>query len=781
MGKSRLGHGFSTFRFGVSTTAIARNAPCPCGSGKRFKDCHGTTRSAPATPATPDSLLRDAQVAFAATRYNDALELLRRATDLDGARADLLRERARVESTLGDANAAATCRKALDREPADIRAWTLLGEILRSSAPDEAERAWRRALELGPRDAEALFHLGNRLRERGEVDAAADHYQRALESAPHHAAVLNNLGLALEARADYERAEACYRDVLARKPRHADALANLANLLKTRKRYREAVLAYEQALAVRRDFPAAFWISRGVALGELGAYADAEASFREAARIDPDHVPTQIDLGSMCVVQDKFVEAEAPFARALELDPSNAYAATMRVYARLQRCDWDGIDASFAALAAAVDDDAPRAAYNAVPFPLLAMPLGPAIELRAASRWARQIAPSAKIEQERSNAARARSTRLRVGFVSSDLRDHPVAHLLAECWERIDRARIETFAYSLVPEDASPFGQRVARAFEHFVDVSGEAVEGMARRIGEDGIEVLIDLNGYTTHARSELFALKAAPVQVSWLGYLGTLGAPWYDYVLTDRFAAPPELQRYFTERFLYLPECYCPSDTRRPIAPVTPTRSECGLPERGLVLCCFSHVYKILPEVFGVWMRLLAQVPGSVLWLSPANATACTNLRREAAARGIAPERLVFAPRVALPEHLARHAHADLFLDTTPYNAGTTANDALFMGVPLVTCAGETLASRVAGSQLTAIGLPELITTRLADYEALALKLARDPTLLASYRARLASNRPSMPLFDMARFTRALDDLLHAAWENRASAMASRPSASV
>jgi predicted O-linked N-acetylglucosamine transferase (SPINDLY family) len=312
---------------------------------------------------------------------------------------------------------------------------------------------------------------------------------------------------------------------------------------------------------------------------------------------------------------------------------------------------------------------------------------------------------------------------------------------------------------------------RIERAFSQFVDVSGEAVEATVRRIAADGIEVLIDLNGYTTHARSELFALKPAPVQIHWLGYLGTLGAPWYDFVLTDRFAAPPELQRFFSERFLYLPDCYCPSDTRRAVAAAAPSRGECGLPEGALVFCCFNQAYKILPEMFAVWMRLLEQVAQSVLWLAPANATARQNLQREAARRGIAPERLVFAPRLELERHLARHVHADLFLDTTPYNAGTTANDALFMGVPVLTCAGQTLASRVAGSQLRAIGLPELVTTDLAGYEALALALARDPVRRAQLRARLQANRDTMPLFDMARFARALDDLLQAAWENHHS----------
>jgi predicted O-linked N-acetylglucosamine transferase (SPINDLY family) len=279
---------------------------------------------------------------------------------------------------------------------------------------------------------------------------------------------------------------------------------------------------------------------------------------------------------------------------------------------------------------------------------------------------------------------------------------------------------------------------------------------------------LLIDLNGYTTHAKSELFALRPAPVQLSWLGYLGTLGAPWYDYVITDRFVTPPATQVFFSERFAYLPECYCPSDTKRPVAVPAPDRAACRLPETGFVFCCFNNSYKILPAMFDVWMRLLRAVPGSVLWLAPGSKTAAANLRREAAARSVDPVRLVLAPRVDLPEHLARHSHADLFLDTMPYNAGATANDALFMGVPVLTCVGETMASRVAASQLNAIGLPELVTTGLADYEALALTLAGEPSLLQGYRARLSANRATHPLFDMARFTQALDDLLLAAWES-------------
>jgi protein O-GlcNAc transferase len=754
----------------MSTTAVARNAPCPCGSGKRFKDCHGGLAEPMAAPVTAEELLRLAQVRFALNEPTAALELLEQASALAPERADLLRERARVQWTLARIDAEPTCRAALALDPADVVAWNLLGEILSKTDASGAESAWREALKTDERNPETLFHLGNRLRERGEYEAAISHFERALERAPGHPGVLNNLGLTLEASGDAQRAEACYREVLTTQPQHADALANLANLLQGQARYRQAVLAYEKALAVRRDFPMKFWRRRGIALSELGAFADAEQSFREAVRLAPDQLHAQIDLGTMCIAQEKYDEAEAPLARALELDPDNVYALTMLTNGRMHRCVWDGLEESFARLRALIADEKPREQYNAVPLPLLATPLGAELELTAARRFAQQIA--ARLASKRLPAAtgpRTPGARLRVGFVSSDLRDHAVGHLLVECLERIDRSRIEAFAYSLLPCEASAFGQRIAQAPEHFVDCSLQPTEDVARRIHGDGIELLIDLNGYTTHAKSEIFALRPSPVQLSWLGYLGTLGAPWYDYVITDRFVSPSAAQTHFVERFLYLPECYCPSDTKRAVAKRPPTRAQCALPEQAFVFCCFNTSYKILPGVFTVWMRLLAAVPRSVLWLAPSHATATVNLRREAAARGVNPARLIFAPRVALPEHLARHAHADLFLDTTPYNAGTTANDALFMGVPVLTCAGETMASRVAGSQLRAIGLTDLIAENLTDYETLALSLAREPALLATYRARLAANRATHPLFDMVRFSRALDELLLAAWEHR------------
>jgi predicted O-linked N-acetylglucosamine transferase (SPINDLY family) len=342
-------------------------------------------------------------------------------------------------------------------------------------------------------------------------------------------------------------------------------------------------------------------------------------------------------------------------------------------------------------------------------------------------------------------------------------------HLSLEFWEKIDRGRLEMYLYALRASDENVFERRARAAFEHYVPVSELSVAALAQRIREDRIGILLDRNGYTLNAREALFALKPAPIQVNAIGFPGTLGAPWYDYIFTDRFSLPEALSRFYTERPLYMPHMAFPSDTTRLPAGPGPTRAACGLPERGFVFCCFNNAYKILPEVFAIWMRLLAATPGSVLWLLEPGTEAKANLRREAHAAGIDPGRLLFAPRVSVGEHVARNAAADLFLDTYPYGAHTTANDALLAGLPLLTCVGETLASRIAGAQLMAIGLPELIAPSLAEYEALARRLSGEPGLLASYRTRLTQNRRTHPLFDMTRYARDFEALMLEAWQRR------------
>jgi protein O-GlcNAc transferase len=748
-----------------------RNAPCPCGSGKRYKDCHGALRSAPSIESATDELLREAQAAFGSGDGVAARTLLDRALALEPRRTDLLRERARIEWTLGDAAAAAaTCRAALERAPADVVAWNLLGEILRASDSAASEAAWREALVLDATNPEANFHLGNTLRERGELSAANEHYRRALRRAPAHPGVLNNLGLALEASGERDGAETCYRDALAGEPQHADALGNLARLMFEHERFAEAAAAYDRLFANRRQLPPAVWVQRAIAQKGAGDLLSAEASFREAARLSPDDCAMHLNIGTVCSEQHRHEDAEQAWLRALELDPPNLYALSMLAHGRQHRCDWRGLDLIFAEINRLLEaegaDGSARSHTN--PFPLLSMPTSPRARLHAARLWAKGFAASRPAQVPA--VALAPGERLRVGFVSSDFGEHPMAFLWMECWECLDKGRIETFAYAIRRPDPGPIGTRIVKSFAHFADVSAESIAQIVSRIRADRINILVDLNGYTRHSRERIFALRPAPVQVNSIGFPGTLGAEWYDYIHVDRFAAPEAMQDYYSERLLHMPGSFYPSDTTRVRTRTPPTRVECGLPERGFVFACFNKPYKILPEMFGIWMRLMQAAPGSVLWLLETSAAAKANLCGEAERAGVDSERLVFAPHVPVGEHVARNAAADLLLDTFPYGAHTTANDALLAGLPVLTCVGEALTSRIAGSQLHAIGLPELVTTSFADYEALALDLARHPEALSSLRTRLAANRYTHPLFDMARYARDFTDAMERVWVDHA-----------
>ena len=655
----------------------SRNAPCPCGSGQRYKDCHGA---------------------------------------------------------------------------------------LQSDAPATSAEAPRRSRD--PDDPEALFYAGNEQRERGEYAAAIASYERALQRAPGHPGVLNNLGLALEATDKGDRAEACYREVLAREPQDPNALANLANVLFAREAIEETVALYARLFALRHDLPPSLWIRRALAQDRLRHYADAETSFSAAAALAPNNLDVHVDFATFYVRRARFADAERVLKRVLELDAGNPYARVLFAHARQQQCAWSGLSELFADIGRLLDAPSNAAEFPVSPFYTLAMPLSPRAQLHAAQRWAQNVAPPAL--PPRPAVRVASGERLRVAFVTANFRDHPTLHLSLEFWEKIDRTALEMYAYSLRRDDGNPFLRRAQAAFEHFADVSSESVADIARRIRADRIAILIDRNGYTLNAQEGIFALRPAPLQINCIGYPGTLGAPWYDYIFTDRFSLPERLAPFYSEAPLYMPHMAFPSDTtRRPAGP-PPSRTACGLPESGFVFCCFNNAYKILPNVFAIWMRLLKAVPGSVLWLLETSPEAKANLRREARSAGIDPQRLLFAPRVSIGEHVARNALADLFVDTYPYGAHTTANDALLAGLPLVTCAGDTLVSRIAGSQLNAIDLPELITTSLADYEALALKLATDAALLKGYRDRLATNRSTAPLFDMTAYARDFEAAMQRIWDD-------------
>jgi predicted O-linked N-acetylglucosamine transferase (SPINDLY family) len=401
------------------------------------------------------------------------------------------------------------------------------------------------------------------------------------------------------------------------------------------------------------------------------------------------------------------------------------------------------------------------------PFGLLAIPSTPMEQLACAQNFARALAASVARDRKRLAFGfdRASRKRLRVGYLSADFHGHATAYLVAEMFELHDRKRFEVIAYSYGPDEGSPIRARLQRGFDRFVDVRSLSHAEAAAAIHADGVDILVDLKGYTVHARPEIMALRPAPVQVNYLGYPGTMGADFIDYIVGDRFITPAARAGEFSENLVIMPDSYQVNDRRRQVA-ATPSRQALGLPGNGFVFCCFNQPYKILPDVFAVWMRLLLAVPGSVLWLLELNPWSAQNLRREAAARGVEPSRRVFGPALALPEHLGRLPAADLFLDTFPVNAHTTASDALWVGLPLLTCAGETFASRVAGSLLCAAGAPELVTQSMAEYEALALRLARAPGELAELRRRLTRGRDASRLFDTPRFVRNLETAYETMW---------------
>jgi protein O-GlcNAc transferase len=363
--------------------------------------------------------------------------------------------------------------------------------------------------------------------------------------------------------------------------------------------------------------------------------------------------------------------------------------------------------------------------------------------------------------------SRYENAKIRIGYLAGEFRQQATAVLMTGLFELHDRTRFETVAFDNGWDDGSELRGRIEKAFDEMVDISRLSDYEAATMIRQKRIDILVNLNGYFGHGRQGVFSHRAAPIQVNYLGFPGTLGADYIDYIVADRHVLPPEHEAFYTEKVVRLPDSYQANDSKRRIAERTPTRAELNLPDRGFVFCCFNNNYKVTPQMFDVWMRLLRNAPGSVLWLLEDNPEASRNLRREAERRAVAAQRLVFAPRVKLDEHLARHRLADLFLDTLPYNAHTTASDALWAGLPVLTCMGSAFAGRVASSLLHAIGLPELITHRVEDYEALALKLAATPDLLQDLRTRLAQNRTVFPLFDTDRFRRHIESAYLQMWE--------------
>jgi predicted O-linked N-acetylglucosamine transferase (SPINDLY family) len=667
--------------------------------------------------------------------------------------------------------------------PRDFDARHLLGVMrAQSGRMDEGLDDIALALKIKPDDPDALLNHANILKLVGRLDEALAGYERALTAKPGWAQAENNRGTVLQALGRHEQALAAYDRALAAAPDYAEALNNRGSVLQDLKRPAEALAAYDQALRLAPRFAAAF-NNRGSALLDLKRFADALSCFDRALGLRPDDAQFLNNRGNALQGLMRHEDALAAYDQALLRQPDYLEAFNNRGEALQQLKRHEEALASYdRALEASGDvqafGGAAMAALNLCDWSRTAE-IGAQMERRinageAISPWGLVGYRGDDVLQKQCAAiaiARRfpgpvpplapsgyRHDKIRLAYISSDVSHHPVATVVVELIEKHDRGKFEIIGIGTNADDGSVQRRRLIAAFDRFIDAHQQAPVSVAEQIRAMEVDILIDLNGHTQNDNFDVLSHRPAPVQASWLGYAGTTAAPFIDYVIADRIVAPNP--GAYTEKLAHLPNSFFPLDTSRTLGAV-PSRTDAGLPQDAFVFCSFNNNWKLTEPVFSIWMRLLAALPHSVLWLKQAGGKAKDNLLAAAGARGVEPSRLIFAAPAPLDVHLARHQLADLFLDTLPYNAHATACDALWAGLPVLTCKGSAYAGRVAASLLTAAGLPELITETAEDYEQLALALARDPAKLRLLRERLAANRATAPLFDTPRLARDLEEV--------------------
>jgi protein O-GlcNAc transferase len=683
----------------------------------------------------------------------------------------------------------------LRADPQHFDAQCLLGvlESQRMNYPGAVEH-FGRALRISPNSVPAHASMGDALLALGNFSDAVACFDRALAIEPRRSELLNNRGNALIKLERREEALASYELSLAIEPGAAEVLYNRGNVLRQLGRPAEALADYAAALSINPAFAPALYQS-GAALRDSRRHAQALAAYTAALAVKPDYAEALCDRGNTFLELDRHEEAIADYARALAIRPqlteviynrgialaalgrheaaAEAFARLLHIepdfpYARgelffsqLHCCNWTNYEHHVQR----IKSDTIAGGRAATPFAFLSVSEAPGDQLRCAESYCKDKYTSPMGAPWTGKLYRHDA--LRVAYISGDFYNHATAYLTAELFELHDKSRFETYAISLGPHRKDPMRTRLERAFSRFVDVRDRSDRDVAGLLRELEIDIAVDLKGYTQGCRPTILAFRPAPIQVNYLGYPGTMGAPFIDYILADRLVIPEDQRAFYRENVVHLPDTYQPNDSRRRIGNEIASRSEAGLPEACFVFCSFASHYKIAPQVFYSWMSILAKVEHSVLWLLAGNEEAMRNLRRSAEIRGIAPERLVFAPRMTQEPHLARHRLADLFLDTLPVNAHTTASDALWAGVPLVTCLGSGFAGRVAASLLNALGMAELITETCEDYAALAVHLATDVQRLAEIRAKLGRNRGTHPLFDTDRLRRGIESAYETMWQ--------------
>jgi predicted O-linked N-acetylglucosamine transferase (SPINDLY family) len=705
-------------------------------------------------PRNADAYLSHGKTLNLLSRFDDAVRSLRTAIALRPNSADAHYHLgiAAAKLHLFD-DAILSYKKAIDLKPDYAEAYGNLGVALKGAGEEvDALENLNKAIELKPDYVEAHSNRGIVLKDLGRFDEALSSYGKAMELKPDVAEVYLNRGVALHELRRFDEALNSYETAIAFKPDYAEAYLNLGSALKELTRLDDALASYDKAIALKIGYAEAYY-NRGIALTELKRLDDALASYEKAIALKLDYAEAFNNRGNALRELQRLDDALVSYEKAIALKPDNGFLLGIKLLTQLNLCNWNNLQDQLRELESSIEEKL----KVTPPFAILGLADNPELHLNAARIYVNEKHPAASAFSK--PESRTSNRKIRIGYYSADFHNHATSYLIAELFEAHDSQRFELYGFSFGPDTQDAMRSRVSSGFDHFFDVANKGDREVARMSRDLGIDIAVDLKGFTKDSRMGIFAQRCAPVQINYLGYPGTLAAPYFDYIVADKTLIPQESQQYYTEKIIYLPHSYQVNDSKRKISPKLFTREGLGLPESGFVFCCFNNNYKIRAETFDVWTRLLKTVSGSVLWLLEDNSTAAKNLRNEAEIRGVDSTRLVFAPRINLDEHLARHRVADLFIDTLPYNAHTTASDALWAGVPVLTRIGQSFAARVAASLLNAMDLPELITNTQEEYESRAIELANDPLQLVGIKKKLERNRETSPLFNGELFARHIE----------------------
>jgi predicted O-linked N-acetylglucosamine transferase (SPINDLY family) len=652
--------------------------------------------------------------------------------------------------------------KVLKTQPGHVGALNTLAILLaRNGRHAQAEKYFLNAIRAYPSSDATYYNYGITLRALGRLPEAREMFSRSVAINPSSSDTWNNRGVVSSNLGDFQSAIADFDKAVSLNRGNAAAYANKGKALAELERLEEARAAYAQSIAISSNLPEA-WLGLGQVFSEFRRHSEALSAYDRAISLKPDMAEAWFGRGQALMTFRRFADAYAAYDEAVKLMPDLDYALGKWLHARMHCCVWEDIEAAYKRVLAEVSNRR-RAA---TPFSLLSIPSTLSQQKIAAEIYTGDNFPA--MSDVSVPPGSFQSGKIRIGYFSGNFWDHPVAHLIAQLFELHDRSKFEILGFSFGPAADDDMRRRLTAGLDQLIDAKDRTDKEIADLARSLQINVAVDLMGFTEQSRTGIFAHRAAPIQVNYLGVAATMGANYIDYIIADKIVIAPEEAEFYTEKIAYLPYSFQINDRTRRISDRRFTRDELGLPANGFVFCCFNNSYKITPDVFDIWMRLLRKLDGSVLWLSGTNRSAVKSLRAEAMRHGIESERLVFAERMDhLSDHLARHAAADLFLDTFYYNAHTTASDALWAGLPLITRLGDTFAGRVAASLLNAAGLPELVTRTSDEYEQLALELANDRHKLSRIKQRLSDNRLKFPLFDTKLFTQHIESAYQKMWE--------------